>query len=243
MRHLNNHLKMQASMNDLIEVLFPVALFNPVLEHTEPFKRGFFCNDQSLMYPHRPSTISGAILMWIGISLPISIIIVTEFVISRLRKTDNCGMEIFNRIPISLAKNVYNHVIVFLYGMGLTLFAMYFGKIILGRFRPHFLTVCQPIMSDGTNCSDPINWHRYIEDFTCGNTETTKEILREARLSFPSGHASYGFYTMTYAAFYLHYKMTWNGSRLLKSLLQFVLITMASGAALSRIPDYMHHCK
>ena len=79
-------------------------------------------------------------------------------------------------------------------------------KVSAGRLRPHFISVCQP---DQT-CDD---WPRpeYISNFTCqGNTQLfphqaeREERLREARLSFLSGHASLSWYGMVFSAGYLH---------------------------------------
>lgn len=60
------------------------------------------------------------------------------------------------------------------------------------------MQLCQPLI-DGTDCSDAGNHHRYIEKYTCMNPEATDEMLREMRLSFPSGHASFAFYTMIFS--------------------------------------------
>jgi phosphatidate phosphatase len=59
--------------------------------------------------------------------------------------------------------------------------------------------VCQPIMPDGTDCSNPLNLNKYIEEFTCGNTEISDVLLREMRLSFPSGHTTFSSATMLFA--------------------------------------------
>lgn len=55
-------------------------------------------------------------------------------------------------------------------------------------------------MPDGTNCTDAINLGRYIEDFTCLGIGSDARMLKEMRLSFPSGHASFSAYTMIYCA-------------------------------------------
>lgn len=55
-------------------------------------------------------------------------------------------------------------------------------------------------MLDGTNCSHPTNIGRYIEEFTCLNTDSNQRMLKEMRLSFPSGHSSFSSYTMIYCA-------------------------------------------
>lgn len=60
------------------------------------------------------------------------------------------------------------------------------------------MQVCQPVMADGTNCSDPRNLGRYIEEFTCLGVGSSARMLKEVRLSFPSGHSSYTAFTMIY---------------------------------------------
>lgn len=54
-------------------------------------------------------------------------------------------------------------------------------------------------MPDGTNCSHPLNLGRYIEEFSCTG-DSNNRILKEMRLSFPSGHSSFSAYTMIYCA-------------------------------------------
>lgn len=51
---------------------------------------------------------------------------------------------------------------------------------------------------NGTSCADSANWHRYIQNFTCSNPNATKGMLKQMRLSFPSGHASFAFVTMIF---------------------------------------------
>lgn len=62
------------------------------------------------------------------------------------------------------------------------------------------LQVCQPKFSDGTDCSNPINFGKYIEEFTCIGVGSSDRMLKEMRLSFPSGHSSFSVYTMLYCA-------------------------------------------
>lgn len=83
--------------------------------------------------------------------------------------------------------------------------------------------------------------HTYIEDFTCLNPDVDPHRLREARLSFPSGHSSFSAYTMLYLAIYLQARMTWSGSDLLRPLLQLVSLMMAWYTGMSRVSDYKHH--
>lgn len=60
--------------------------------------------------------------------------------------------------------------------------------------------VCKPIMPGGTTCKDTINQGRYIEEFSCTSTLSTERMLKEMRLSFPSGHSSFSMYTLVYCA-------------------------------------------
>lgn len=53
-------------------------------------------------------------------------------------------------------------------------------------------------MPGNTNCSNPLNKMRYIVDFNCTNTNSTDRMIKEMRLSFPSGHSSFAAYTMIY---------------------------------------------
>jgi len=129
----------------------------------------------------------------------------------------------------------------FCFGLLLTFDATEVGKYTIGRLRPHFLAVCQPQLSDGTMCSDPVNLHRYVENYECAGEGFTVEDVRQGRLSFPSGHSSLAFYAMVYVALYLQRKITWRGSKLSRHFVQFALVMVAWYTALSRVMDHWHH--
>ena len=83
-------------------------------------------------------------------------------------------------------------------------------KVSAGRLRPHFMSVCQPDTSCGS-----LERPEYIKNFTClGNTilfpdtADMEHSLREARLSFLSGHASLSWFGMVFSAGYLHLSAT-----------------------------------
>lgn len=196
------------------------------------------------MHPHHENTV-GISLLTVGLGLPITLIIIIEFARNKLNVDDtrNIKLKLFNRDVPLWVLNVYINIICFLFGGFLTILATDVGKQTLGRLRPHFIAVCQPIMKDGTNCSDAINRHRYIEEYSCGNTQASPSQLKEMRLSFPSGHSSIAVYTMFFAAIYLHYRMNWNGSKLFRPFFQFMLVMLAWYTALTRISDYKHHCE
>lgn len=64
---------------------------------------------------------------------------------------------------------------VFGFGAACSQFLTDVAKYTIGRLRPHFYYVCQP----DTDCSLPYNKYRYIEDFTCINSD--QKLIREAR--------------------------------------------------------------
>ncbi|CAH1393401.1 unnamed protein product [Nezara viridula] len=97
------------------------------------------------------------------------------------------------------------------------------------------MTVCDP----DVDCSMPDFKYKYFVEFTCKGT--SPKLLRESRLSFPSGHSSFSAYTMVYLALYLQAKLNWRGSYLLKHFLQFCCVALSWATALSRVSDYKHH--
>lgn len=195
------------------------------------------------MHPFHESTVTHEILYTVGFGLPILTIAITEFVRWKLGMDITSELKFDGRDIPFWVQNIYKYFGIFLFGAACSQLTTDIGKYSIGRLRPHFISVCQPIMPDGTNCSNPINLHRYIEEFSCGNTESSARRLKEMRLSFPSGHSSFSMYTMVFAALYLHCRLNWKGSKLLKHFLQFAFISMAWYTALSRISDYKHHCK
>lgn len=187
------------------------------------------------MYPFRRTTVTHAILYSVGFISTFLTIVVTEFIRGKqnLDSETSCPKE-----------KIYKIFRIFLIGFLCIQTTTSIAKYSIGRFRPHFITVCQPIFPHfNTTCSDPVKKNRYITDFFCGNNEVTPARLNEMRLSFPSGHASFSMYAMIFVVLYLHYRMDWRDSKLLKPVLQFIFIMLAWYTALSRISDYENHCK
>ncbi|KAJ6657645.1 hypothetical protein lerEdw1_002146 [Lerista edwardsae] len=193
-----------------------------------PVRRGFFCNDSSISYPlQHAETVSDTLLISVGIFIAATVLIIGEMCrISNL--PPNSHSIVSNRYVAALYKEVGAFFFGCILGQSLTNIA----KLAVGRLRPHFLAVCRPDFTR-INCSAG-----YLEDYICtGNA--SKE--REARKSFYSGHASFAMYTMTYLVFYLQARFTWQGARLLRPLVQFVLLMLAIYTGLTRISDYRHH--
>ncbi|KAG5679161.1 hypothetical protein PVAND_008751 [Polypedilum vanderplanki] len=227
-----------------IDVILLGSVGFPVLAYFlfgVPYERGFFCDDQSLMYPFHDSTVTSAMLYSFGFGIPTICILIIEYLRWRLNMEPERELKLFGRsIPVWVI-NAYRFIGILLFGAACSQLITDIAKYTIGRLRPHFLSVCQPIMPDGTNCSDIINHNKYIIDFTCSNENASKRKLKEMRLSFLSGHSSFSMYTMVYAALYIHSRMEWKGSKLFKHFLQFIFIALAWYTALSRVSNYKHH--
>ncbi|XP_058976475.1 putative phosphatidate phosphatase isoform X1 [Musca domestica] len=228
----------------LICVLFPILCF---FLWGESYKRGFFCDDESLMHPFKESTINNFLLYLIGLVLPVVVIIIVEIIQSRHQEKISNGNNTGRRyvfmdyeIPEWLVQ-CYKKIGVFGFGAGVGQLTTDIAKYSIGRLRPHFFAVCQPIMADGTTCADAINQGKYITNFHCAGVGSSERMLKEVSLSFPSGHSSFTFYGMVYLAIYLQCRMTWRGSKLMRHFLQFIGIMLAWYTALSRVSDYKHH--
>jgi len=224
----------------LFMVWLPVCLFAVV---GQPFQRGFYCDDESIRYPYKDSTVPNWVLYLIGAILPIITIIAIETF--RVLKFD--PRSIYKREALEpvhqlggksippLLSNLYIYIGYFMFGAALCQGLTDLGKYTVGRLRPHFYDVCKPAV----NCS---TWpqYTYVSDPQC--TTDDLETLREARLSFPSGHSSFGAYTMFFLVLYIQARVIWPMmSLLVKHILQNVCVVLGVACALSRVSDYKHH--
>lgn len=207
----------------------------------KPFKRGFFCDDESLRYPYRDSTVTSPMLYAYGILIPITVMVVLEGTRARMRvhETVITSKKLLLRWPVPPALQVlYVMICVFLMGAATSQLITDIAKYTIGRLRPHFFDLCQPLNLKAL-CSKP---YTYVENFTCGGNATEHQ-LKELRLSFMSGHSSFSAYTMLYAVLYIHARLPWRNSLAVaaRTVVQVALLSLAWYTALSRISDYKHH--
>ncbi|CAL4099541.1 unnamed protein product [Meganyctiphanes norvegica] len=231
-------LKINPTLNVFINfvILFLVGI--PVLLFAflgEPKERGFYCNDDSLQYPLLNSTISTTLLIACGISIPVVFILVVEL----LRDLPLDYDSVFickRRIPARLAA-ISSSIGFFLFGCACIQVVTDVTKYSIGRLRPHFHAACQTNWTS-VNCTKD-NHSLYIQSFTCPNTD--HHVVRDARLSFFSGHASFSAFTMIYLIVYLEHKIGRNQPVLLKPFIQFLCLLLAIYTSISRVFDYHHH--
>ena len=79
----------------------------------------------------------------------------------------------------------------------------------IGRLRPNFLDVCQPAWGD-LECATEDGRPIYVTEYACqgnldlfGSRERADYEVEEARMSFPSGHATHSFQAVTFMILYL----------------------------------------
>ncbi|XP_060916762.1 phospholipid phosphatase 1 isoform X2 [Labrus mixtus] len=192
-----------------------------------PYRRGFFCNDDSIKYPYKEDTISHQLLGGVMIPVTILTMIIGECLLvylKRIKSKSSFG---------SYLSSVYKAVGTFLFGAAMSQSLTDIAKYSIGRLRPHFLDVCKPDWTK-INCSSGA----YIEDFTCTGDAT---MVSEGRLSFYSGHSSFSMYCMLFLALYLQARLQADWARLLRPTIQFFLIAATVYTGLSRVSDYKHH--
>ncbi|XP_076463267.1 phospholipid phosphatase 1-like isoform X2 [Babylonia areolata] len=198
----------------------------------KPFHRGFFCDDQSLMHPYsKKDTVPIWSVAVVGLGLTIVSILLVECL-----PQSECCCELVPReigkVPKSWLHASYRTILVFLFGAAVTQLLTEIGKVSIGRLRPHFLDACKP-QNLPADCSKV-----FITDNVCTGEES---VVKEARLSFPSGHSSMAVYFATFLMFYLQGRLVCRTVKMVRPFLQVAVFCMAFYTCLSRVSDYKHH--
>ncbi|CAF1178318.1 unnamed protein product [Rotaria magnacalcarata] len=133
----------------------------------------------------------------------------------------------------SLAR-ILKYMSVFTFGALATTVLTDILKIMSGRLRPYFLTLCNPDQKscNGMGLTDA--------EFVCLSKNMTG-LLREARLSFPSLHASLSMYSAMFLAIYLHREIRIERVRIVKPFLILSIITLSVVAGGVRLASNKNH--
>ncbi|XP_029914453.1 phosphatidic acid phosphatase type 2D [Myripristis murdjan] len=222
--------KMLVGLDVLCLCVASIPFFACELKAVTPYKRGIFCGDSSITYPYlEREAIPDSLLIAGGIIITGLTIALGECYRVRFRGVHSRAF-VRNRYVSCLYKELGSFLFGCCVGQSLTNMA----KLSVGRLRPNFLSVCN-ITYVSINCTPG----SYVFPVKC--KQSNLKLVEEARKSFFSGHASFAMYTMLYLAFYLQARLSWRGARLLRPLLQFLLVMIAIYTGLSRISDYRHH--
>ncbi|XP_005999540.1 phospholipid phosphatase 2 [Latimeria chalumnae] len=193
----------------------------------KPYKRGFYCGDDTIGYPHRPDTITHGLMAGVTISCTVLIITSGEAYLVYMKRL--YSRSEFNNYIAAL----YKVVGTFLFGASVSQSLTDVAKYTIGRLRPNFLAVCKPDWSK-INCSGYV----LLSESDCsGNARN----VTESRLSFYSGHSSFGMYCMVFLALYVQARLIAEWARLLRPTIQFFLIAFAIYVGYTRVSDYKHH--
>ncbi|KAK3591655.1 hypothetical protein CHS0354_040563 [Potamilus streckersoni] len=199
-----------------------------------PTVRGFFCDDQSLMYPYRPDTVSTALAAILSALIPAILMAVIEGVHHYQSRQKGQGWN-----HLKYTTTCYKTIGVFLFGMGLTLILGEIGKLFAGRLRPHFFDVCKPDYGKIDCFRNNFSVYVNVGDQYCMGTDLS--LMTDARKSFPSNHATAAFFGFTYFIIYLQVRFIWTRIYLFRPLLQAAFMGVALYIAFSRIMDHKHH--
>ncbi|KAH0625821.1 hypothetical protein JD844_034108 [Phrynosoma platyrhinos] len=150
-----------------------------------PYKRGFYCDDDSIRYPYKPDTITHGLMA--GVTIPCTVIIISAGEAYLVYTERLYSRSEFNNYLAAL----YKVVGTFLFGGAVSQSLTDLAKYMIGRLRPNFLAVCDPDWSK-VNCSVYVQ----LEGLCRGEAKN----ITESRLSFYSGHSSFGMYCMMFLA-------------------------------------------
>ena len=203
----------------------------------KPFIQGFYCDDESISKPFKKSTIPSLQGSIVIACIAIVCFCVGEFIqISDKRKICNNEKKDLKK----WSTDVIFLILLSIFGAGITMFITDIGKYTIGRPRPHFFAVCKPNWLK-INCTDSIGLKNYI----IGNefcTTTDPIALKEARLSFPSGHSSFSAFFATFLILYIQLQIKcekWGSMP--KIFIQVILGSAGFYVGLSRVSDFKHH--
>ncbi|KAL7079743.1 hypothetical protein ACQ4LE_001153 [Meloidogyne hapla] len=224
------------------------ALVETVLHTVGPFHRGFFCDDDSIRMPYKTGTIPLWLLAFYCLAVSSITFIIGEYWRLVDYRTASEHLVVYERgesFRVRLLIRLVFFKGFFLIAMVATLIFTSLAKFSVGRLRPHFLALCEPIINgkqkEADFCSLSENQHFYVENYTCSNISNLS-LVNEARLSFFSGHSSLSMCAAVFTVLYLHCRLKPLINYIVViPLLQICVLSSAMFIAYSRIRDNMHH--
>uniref|UniRef100_A0A915HT09 Phosphatidic acid phosphatase type 2/haloperoxidase domain-containing protein n=1 Tax=Romanomermis culicivorax TaxID=13658 RepID=A0A915HT09_ROMCU len=167
-----------------ITILVLSFCFGIILRLIEPSSRGFYCNDTTIRYPYPHNTVPSVGLFLVIIVFDLAVVTAMEYYFFRQDTSPD---------RLSYWSTVYDMLMCYLFGYACCLALTSTAKVTVGRLRPHFLVVCKPDWSK-VNCKS----FTYVEPDVIRCAALDAKAVRQARMSFPSGHASISFYAATF---------------------------------------------
>ncbi|XP_035661365.1 phospholipid phosphatase 1-like isoform X2 [Branchiostoma floridae] len=235
-------------------VSLPLAL--GLLGVWEPRRQGFFCGDESISLPYARDTVSfGAML---GVSFGgVVVVAVAEGFCAKRRGLKRSAILLESLICAGML----------LYIMAAAMSAVFGMKLSMGALRPHFLAVCKTIGLKRpaifvnsiicayvliliiTGAYSAVKAIKVNVSFTCTpGTYVTEDVctgdadvIRDARSSFPSGHAGIAGCLAAYVVMYLQTRVRNKSWVVPRVVVQVGLVIGALYVMGSRVADHRHH--
>ncbi|CAN8077348.1 unnamed protein product [Agarophyton chilense] len=176
-----------------------------------PYVQSVNLDDPNYKFPHIPDIVSDTAVIIVNFLGPFLVLLLTQV------RTIRFIRPLFVIFALSLVEsNVITMLIT-------TVF-----KVIAGRPRPYFSSVCESYAPD-------------VENLCVGH----ERAVRESRKSFPSGHSSLSFSAATFVFLYLVHRLriseAGTPARLGRMVLSILPLIGAGLIAVSRTIDYHHH--
>lgn len=211
-----------------------------VARHMTPHRRSIDCDDPTIRHPYRKSSVPANPLFSLGYLLVVITIVSLESYNYRWRgdSSSKRSYQMLSSLSVPpIPEWLYSSMRCFAcynFGCFITYSLTQIVKIAVGRLRPHFWAACRPRFLV-EHCPHGAS----VDDYVCTNLD--RAAIREARLSFFSGHASFAMFTAVFLAVYLQRRMRERAARYWRQLLQVALFSSAMLVGLSRVSDYKHH--
>ncbi|MBZ3881756.1 Lipid phosphate phosphohydrolase 2, partial [Sciurus carolinensis] len=129
-----------------------------------PYKRGFYCGDDSIRYPYRPDTITHGLMA--GVTITATVVLVSAGEAYLVYTARLYSRSDFNNYVAAL----YKVLGTFLFGAAVSQSLTDLAKYMIGRLRPNFLAVCDPDWSR-VNCSVYVQLERVCRGAPANVTE------------------------------------------------------------------------
>uniref|UniRef100_A0A2K5QTR4 Phosphatidic acid phosphatase type 2/haloperoxidase domain-containing protein n=1 Tax=Cebus imitator TaxID=2715852 RepID=A0A2K5QTR4_CEBIM len=190
-----------------------------------PYKRGFYCGDDSILYPYRPDTITHGLMA--GVTNTATVILISAgeaYLVHTSRLYSHSDLN-------NYVAAVYKVLGTFLFGAAVSPSLTDLAKYTIGCLHPNFLAVCDPEWSR-VNCSVYVQLERVCR----GNAAD----VTEARWVWMSSLQSGGQHPLP-SQLYVQARLCWKWARLLRPTVQFFLVAFALYVGYTHVSDHKHH--
>ncbi|XP_078353616.1 phospholipid phosphatase 3-like [Oculina patagonica] len=222
----------------IVFLVIKITLYTTA-EGLYPTKTEFLCGDTSIQKTKKISSVGFEVYHYrlsLSFIFPLVVILIVEGCKKMTRSDEDQGEEEEQSCgPMTLKPrpwitSMISLMFFFIFGGFVNEIITDLSKVTVGRLRPSFGSVCK------ANVTQAACQQGYVTSDVCTGDPYAVKI---AQLGFPSGHSSISMYGMLFLAFYIQSAVR-TEAKLLKPLLQIVLVSLSLFIGLSRINDNQH---